>query len=79
MDVKYLLQILLLIVFFIGFHYISIRRRSKRYELFHIILKEKCSFLYSSFSKHIQKKKICAFDKYQIWRYIEKRRKSSFI
>lgn len=79
MDVKYLLQILLFIVFFIGFHYISIRRRSKRYELFRIILREKCSFLYSSFSKHIQKKKICAFDKYQIWRYIEKRRKSSFI
>lgn len=79
MDVKYLLQILLFILFFVGLHYISIRRHSKRYELFHIILREKCSFLYSSFSKHIEKKKICAFDKYQIWRYIEKRRKSSFI
>lgn len=71
MDIEYLLQILLLILFFIGLHCVSIHRRSKQYELFQIILKENCSFIYNSFSKHIAKKNICAFDKYQIWRYIQ--------
>ena len=38
------------------------------------ILEEECSFIYCKFSKFIQKNKICAYDKYEIWRYIEHRK-----
>lgn len=79
MDVKYLIQILLLILFFIGIQCLSLQHKKRQYGFLKIILKEECQTIYRRFSKHIEKKKICAFEKYQIWRYIEKRREASFI
>jgi hypothetical protein len=79
MDIKYFMQILLFILIFIGIHYASYRRQTQQYEFINILLKEERSFLYSHSSKHIEKKHISVFDKYQIWRYIERRKTSSFI
>lgn len=79
MDIRYLMQILLLIIFFIGIYYVSCQCYKRQYGFLNIVLKEECSFIYSGFSKYIEKRKICAFDKYQIWRYIEWRRGASFI
>jgi len=79
MDVRYLIQILLLILFFIGIHCVVYQRQKAQCRFVKIILKVECQMIYRRFSKHIEKKKICAFEKYQIWRYIEKRREASFI
>lgn len=79
MDVRYLMQILLFILFLIGIYYISLQRHKVQYDFVGIIRKEECHFIYRTFSKHLGKKKICAYDKYQIWRHIEKRRSSPFI
>lgn len=79
MDIRYLIQILLLIVFFIGIYYVSLQRGARRYCFTHIPMMQKEHFLYSRFSKLIEPKKMCVFEKYQIWRYIEHRKDSSFI
>lgn len=74
MDVRYLMQILLLIIFFIGIYCISLQFQKRKYDFFNIILNEECHFIYRTFEKYLEKNQICAFDKYQIWRYIEQRR-----
>lgn len=79
MDLKYLLQFLLFIIIFIGIYCVTYQVRKSQYDFFNIILEEECHFFYRKFSKHIEKKKICAYDKYEIWRYIERRKGASFI
>lgn len=79
MDIRYLIQILLFFLFLIGTYCVLLQRQKRTYDFLHVILKEECPFTYRIFSKYIEQKKICAFEKYEIWRYIEHRRASSFI
>lgn len=81
MDIKYLylIQFLLCVLIYLGVRYISAQKKAKIYGLFRIVRKEACPLTYSGFSKHIEKKHIHAFDKYQMWRYVEHREESSFI
>lgn len=79
MDIKYFMQILLFLLLLISIHFVSYRRKTQKYEFINILLKEACSFLYNHASKHIARKHINVYDKYQIWRYIERRKISSFM
>lgn len=75
----YLIQIFLFVLILVGVRCVSLRRDVRIYGWYRVLLKEKCHYTYSGFSKHIEKKKIYAYDKYQMWRYIERRREASFI
>lgn len=77
MDIRYLIQFLLLLLFFIGISYICYCYKRNTFHLLQAPLKESGTFLYRDFSKHIEKKKMCAFDKYEIWRFIEKQKSLS--
>lgn len=81
MDIKYLylIQFLLCVLIYLGVRYISVQKKAKIYSLFSIVRREACPLTYSGFSKHIEKKYIHAFDKYQMWRYVEHREAASFI
>ena len=81
MDANYLyfMQLLLCAVFFIGIEYVSYLCPIRHYRFLKVLLKERCSYTYGILFKHIEKEDMCAYDKYQIWRYIEKRRESLFI
>ena len=81
MDIKYLylIQFLLCVLIYLGVRYISVQKKAKIYSLFSIVRREACPLIYSGFSKHIEKKYIHAFDKYQMWRYVEHWKESSFI
>lgn len=74
MDIKYLLHILLFVIILVGIYCITLHVYKRQYDFFSLILEEECSFIYCKFSKFIQKNKICAYDKYEIWRYIEHRK-----
>lgn len=79
MDIRYIIQILLFFLMLFGIYCISLQRQQRTYDFLHVILKEECPFIYRIYAKYMEQKKICAFEKYQIWRYIEHRRMSSFI
>ncbi len=81
MDANYLflVQLLVCAVFFIGIQYVSYLRTTWHYGFLDVPLKENCSSTYDSFTRHIDRKDIYSYDKYQIWRYIEKREESLFI
>lgn len=74
MDIQYIIQFLLLLLFFLGISFISYCYKRSTFHLLQASLKEVCHFIYQDFSKHIEKKKLCAFDKYEIWRFIEKQK-----
>ena len=74
MDIRYLIQVLLLIIFFIGIYYISLHRQTRQKNLLHAVLTEKSHFVYNRFSKLLTQKEVSVFEKYQIWRYIEQPR-----
>lgn len=79
MDVQYLfLQVLLLMVVFVGIRYVSCMKEANICRFLRIALSEKGIVLCDRFTQQIGKEKIHAFDKYQMWRYIEHRRNSSF-
>lgn len=80
MDVQYLfLQILLLMVIFVGIRYVSGMKEANICRFLKMNLSEEGIILYSKFACHIGKEKIHAYDKYEMWRYIEHRREPSFI
>lgn len=80
MDVQYLfLQVLLLMVVFVGIRYVSCMKEANICRFLNMNLSEEGIVLYSKFTHHIGKEKIHAYDKYEMWRYIEHRRESSFI
>lgn len=80
MDVQYLLlQVLLLMVIFVGIRYASCMKEANLYRFLKTKLPEEGFYLYNRLSHHIGKEKIHAYDKYEMWRYIEHRRESSFI
>lgn len=80
MDVQYLfLQVLLLMVVFVGIQYISYRKETNICRFLTMNLSEEGIILFSKFTYYIGKEKIHAYDKYEMWRYIEHRRESSFI
>ncbi len=79
MDIRYLMQLFLLIIFFITIQYVTLYHSTRVYGFLNLILKEECHYIYNRFSKHIEKKNIYAFEKYEMWRYIERHRESSFI
>ena len=80
MDVQYLfLQVLLLMVIFVGIRYASCMKEANICRFLKTKLPEEGIVLYYRLSRHIDKEKIHAYDKYGMWRYIEHRRESSFI
>lgn len=80
MDVQYLfLQVLLLMVIFVGIRYVSCMKEANICRFLRIDLSEGGMVLCCRFTQHIGKEKIHAYDKYEMWRYIEHRRNSSFI
>lgn len=80
MDVQYLfLQVLLLMVIFVGIRYASCMKEANICRFLKTKLPEEGIVLYYRLSRHIDKEKIHAYDKYEMWRYIEHRRESSFI
>lgn len=72
MDIQYMIQFLLLLLFFIGISYISSCYKRNTFHLFQTSLKANYSFTYQNFTKRIERKNLCAYDKYEIWRFIEK-------
>ncbi len=81
MDVQYLFlfEFLLLMVIFVGIQYVSHMKETNICKYFKVNLTEEGRVLYNKFTQYIGKEKVYAYDKYQMWRYIEHRRKSSFI
>ncbi len=81
MDIKYLylIQFLLCVLIYLGARCVFAQKKAQIYGLYTIVRKEVCPLTYSGFSKHIEKKYIHAFDKYQMWRYVEHREAASFI
>lgn len=81
MDIQYLclIQVFLVLLFLIAIRFVSLHRDAGAYGCYTALQIEKCLYTYSQFSKHIERNKIYAYDKYQIWRYIERKRESSFI
>ena len=80
MDVQYLfLQVLLLMAIFVGIRYVSCMKETNICRFLKMNLSETGIVLYNKFTHYIDKEKIHAYDKYEMWRYIEHRRESSFI
>ena len=94
MDVQYLfLQVLLLMVIFVGIRYASCMKEANLYRFLKTRLPEEGFYLYNRLAHHIGKEKIHAakqipfiirekinsYYKYEMWRYIEHRRETSFI
>lgn len=80
LDVQYLFlfQFLLFIIIFVGIQYISGIKEAGICRFLIVVLAEAGNILCNRFSKTIGKEKIHAYDKYQMWRYIEHRRTTSF-
>ena len=80
MDVQYLfLQVLLLMVIFVGIRYASCMKEANLYRFLKTRLPEEGFYLYNRLAHHIGKEKINSYYKYEMWRYIEHRRETSFI
>ncbi len=81
MDVQYLFlfEFLLLMAIFVGIQYVSCVKETSMCGFLKIDLAEEGKFFYNKSPQYIGKEKIHAYDKYQMWRYIEHRRESSFI
>ncbi len=81
MDAQYLFlfQILLLMIIFVGIRYVSCMKEASICRFLKMDLAEGGTVVYNKFSQYIGKEKIHAYDKYQMWRYVEHRRESSFI
>ena len=76
MDISYLqlFQMLLIIVLIFGLCRISVSFPRRGYVLACVLPEKYVHPVYYSYRLHIHNKDLYAFDKYQIWRYIEKRK-----
>lgn len=81
MDVQYLFlfEFLLLMAIFVGIRYVSYMKEANICRVLKMDLSVKGRGLYSKFANGIGKEKINAYDKYEMWRFVEHRRESSFI
>ena len=74
MSCFHLMQILLLLLLFYGVYRISVSLPMRKFVPVCIVYQQVLHPVYRHFCQQIQKENLYAFDKYQIWRYIEKRK-----
>lgn len=81
MDVQYLFffPLLFLLVIYIGKQCVSYMKEAGVSCLLKINLVETGKVLYSRFQEYMGKEKVHAYDKYEMWRYVEHRKEASFI
>lgn len=81
MDVQYLFffPLLLLLVLYKGKQCVSHMKEAGISNILKVNLAEAGKVLYSRFQQYMGKEEIYAYDKYEMWRYVEHRKEASFI